>query len=510
MYTKLLVCLITLVLVGCVESISSPTATLPTEMVSPALQLPDEPVNFSRIKSEFGQPLSSGLSLPDMVENALRSIVEIQTNFGIGTGFIVSDTGLIVTNRHVVENATSVRFRITQGVVIGAQIVDTHDTLDLAYIHPISPLPLIPIAVGDSDDVRVGENVIVIGFPISDRLGSEPTVSQGIISAKREGLLQTDAPMNPGNSGGPMLDQFGNVIGVVVSRIEESGGRDISGIGFGIPINEVKADLGGQVTPGDVLPTPTLFPTIQPTPDLESTKAVIEAVDAQHRLEEQATGTAIEAQEEAERYASELESTRIAELPTATPTPLPTATPTPTPTPLPTATPTPTPTPTPEPTPTPSPTPTPHPSTYCEEWEAIVMDWIREGNAYYTSRFSHRKYVDPLVPDHPMLSAEQAHDFCIINFPIGRLDNRYYINSTATVTVGTERGMLLPGTYKYRAPEGGDRVNQRSCRLRLNRNTDESSSVTLTYGEPFQFTFYSYHGEVGLDCRDGYLYRTGD
>ena len=140
-------------------------------------------------------------------------------------------------------------------------VVGEHATLDLAYLQ-ISNLPgqFSPIAIGDSDEVRVGESVIVIGFPISDRLGTEPTVSQGIVSAKRGGLIQTDAPVNPGNSGGPMLDQFGNVIGVIVSRIEERGGRDVTGIGFAIPINEVRADLGVQVSPGTVLPTPTPTP----------------------------------------------------------------------------------------------------------------------------------------------------------------------------------------------------------------------------------------------------------
>ena len=337
-------------------------------------------------------------------------------------------------------------------------------------------------------------------------------MSQGIISAKRDGFLQTDAPVNPGNSGGPMLDHFGNVIGIIVSRIDESGGQDITGIGFAIPINEVRTNLGGQVTPGDVLPTPTPFPTIGPTPDLEATRTVIEAVDAQRRLEEQATRTAIEAQEEAERYAASLESTRVAELPTATPTPLPTATPTPTPTPLPTATPTPTPTPTPEPTPTPLPTPTPHPRIYCQEWEGMVLDWIREGNVY-SNRLGMR---NPSVPDHPKLSAKQARGFCIIAFPLGQLHSDH---SKYQVVVGTDAGQLLPGTYIYWARDGGNRVTEGECKLAVNVGEDNESIIQLTYGQPFQFTFYTYHGGVMLSEMDfgpwdsscyGLLYRIGD
>ena len=193
-------------------------------------------------------------------------------------------------------------------------VVGGHATLDLAYLLIGSDAEFEPIAVGDSDAVRVGELVIIIGFPIASELGAEPTVSQGIVSAKRNGLIQTDAPMNPGNSGGPMLDEFGNVVGVVVSRIAQSGGSDIAGIGFAIPINEAKSDLGDDVTPGEVLNTPTPFPTIEPTPDIEATKTVIEAIDAQRRLEDQATRTAIEAEQEADRFAASLEATRSAPL----------------------------------------------------------------------------------------------------------------------------------------------------------------------------------------------------
>ena len=499
--------LIILVIAGC-DTTSAPLAT-PIGIPTPILQLPNEPVSFSRVKTEFGQPLSSGLSLPDMVENALRSIVEIETTFSGGSGFIINSDGLVVTNKHVIEGASRVTLRETSGNGFAADVVGEHPTLDLAYIQSTNrPGQFTPIAIGDSDTVRVGETIIVIGFPMADTLGSEPTVSQGIVSALRDGLIQTDAPVNPGNSGGPMLDQLGNVIGVIVSRIEESGGRDITGIGFAIPINEVTADLGGQVTPGDVLPTPTAFPTIGPTPNLEATRTAIEAVDTQRRLEEQATRTAIEAQEEAERFAASLEATRVAELPTVTPTPLPTATSTPTPTPLPTATPTPTPTPTLEPTPTPvppTPTPTPHPSTYCPEWEAMVLDWIKQGNVYTSYD----------APNHPHLTPNMAHSICIIAFPVGRLVPTYMYERNRAVfrVVGTEEGQLLPGTYKYHAPGGGDRVTDRDCKLLLNYKSDESAAVELTYGKSFQITLYSYHGKVRLInsfyC-DGYLYRIGD
>ena len=162
------------------------------------------PLAFHDSRPSSGNPLSSGLSLPDMGENALRSIIEIQTTFGGGTGFIINRDGLIITNKHVVEGTDRVIIRTTYQHTIGASVVGEHAVRDLAYIQ-IADLPgqFEPIAIGDSDAVRVGESVIVIGFPIADTLGSEPTVSQGIISALRGGLIQTDAPVNPSNSGGP-------------------------------------------------------------------------------------------------------------------------------------------------------------------------------------------------------------------------------------------------------------------------------------------------------------------
>ena len=120
-------------------------------------------------------------------------------------------------------------------------------------------------------------------------------------------------------------------------------GRPVTGIGFAIPINSVKQDFGDAFASRSASPNvaPTLLPTIPPTPDVEATKAAIEAMDAHRRQAEQATRTATEAQHEAERYAASLEATRIAELPTPTPTQTPVPTPTPASTLLPTIPPTP-------------------------------------------------------------------------------------------------------------------------------------------------------------------------
>ena len=216
----------------------------------------------------------------------------------------------------------------------------------MAYVEIVSSRTFAPLPLGDSGEVRLSEPVIAIGYPLGEELGLDPTVSRGIISAKRDDYLQTDASLNPGNSGGPLLDANGNVIGVITFRISSTPetGRPVTGIGFAIPIDAVQQDLGALAASGNpsAESTSTPIPTVPPTPDVEATKAAIEAMDAHRRqASEQATRAATEAQQEAERYAASLEATRIAELPTPTPTHTPVPTPTLAATPVPTIPPTP-------------------------------------------------------------------------------------------------------------------------------------------------------------------------
>ena len=475
-----------------------PTATtLPVATAMPVATTAHIPVversPIPRSQLQIGQPLSSGLSLPDVVETALLSVVEIQAPDGnTGTGFIVTADGQVVTNNHVVASGDQVNLRLVSGTQYAARVTGRHSTLDLAYLEIVGVNGgLTPIALGDSNALRVGEGVIVIGFPLGANLGQDPTVSQGIVSAIRAGVLQTDAPINPGNSGGPMLDHAGNVVGVVSSRAETTDdGRAVSGIGFAIPINAAVAGLAGvQAAPvpsGTAVPTPipTAVPPIPPTIDLQATKAAIDAENA--RLQ---TRTAVEqenarAAQEAREYARSVEATRVANLPTATPVP----------------------TPTPEPTPTPLPTATPHPRLYCEEWEAMVLEWIYRGNNYYENQNQARFYPHPDVPDHPNLSARAAHGLCITIFPDGRL---YVGWNGGGLHIGTGEAQLLPGTYKYQSDNGDDRISARYCYLQHEMDGDYHQ-IDPEYGQPFQFTFHTYHGRVNLGgACSGFLYRIG-
>jgi serine protease Do len=160
---------------------------------------------------------------------------------GLGTGIIIDETGNILTNYHVVDEATDIKVILSDGKHYAARIVGKDPKTDLAVIriNPESKLPF--VVFGDSDKVEVGEWVVAIGHP----RGLDQTVTQGIISAKhRQGItdpssyqdfLQTDAAINPGNSGGPLINLKGEVIGINSIIASESGGYE--GIGFAIPSN---------------------------------------------------------------------------------------------------------------------------------------------------------------------------------------------------------------------------------------------------------------------------------
>ena len=156
------------------------------------------------------------LPLADMVENSMASIAEIRTRSGIGTGFIVHDSGLVITNKHVIEGNSQVNIKLATGGNYQGSVLSAHPTLDLAYIEIDSGATFSPLALGDSDTTRVGDNVVAIGFPLGSELGREPSVTRGIVSAKRVdlGFLQIDASLNPGNSGGPLLNEYGCVVGI--------------------------------------------------------------------------------------------------------------------------------------------------------------------------------------------------------------------------------------------------------------------------------------------------------
>ncbi len=165
-----------------------------------------------------------------------------QERHALGTGFILSNKGYIVTNNHVVKDADEIVVTNSEGKEFQAKLIGTDPKLDLALLK-IESKGLRAVKLGDSDALRVGDWVVAIGNPF----GLEQTVTAGIVSAKGrvigsgpyDDFIQTDAAINPGNSGGPLFNTKGEVVGINTAIFSQSGGNN--GIGFAIPINLAKS-----------------------------------------------------------------------------------------------------------------------------------------------------------------------------------------------------------------------------------------------------------------------------
>jgi len=176
-----------------------------------------------------------------------------QETHALGSGFIISSDGYVVTNNHVVEGADEIIIKTSNGEEMKAKIIGTDPKLDLALLK-IDSSNLPRVRLGDSDSLRVGDWVVAIGNPF----GLEQTVTAGIVSAKGrvigagpyDSFIQTDAAINPGNSGGPLFNTRGEVIGINTAIYSRSGGNN--GIGFAIPINLIRPVINELKATGHV------------------------------------------------------------------------------------------------------------------------------------------------------------------------------------------------------------------------------------------------------------------
>jgi S1-C subfamily serine protease len=203
------------------------------------------------------------MTVGDIYDRAAPGVVQIaSTSAGsitgeaaaLGSGFVVDKAGHIVTNYHVIEGAGQIRVSFSNRDTVEAELVGTDPSTDLAVVRvDASATALKPLPLGDSDRVRVGDPVVAIGNPF----GLDRTATAGIVSALQrlitapnqftiDHVIQTDAPINRGNSGGPLLNTRGQVIGVNTSI--ETGGVSTGnvGIGFAVPSNTVK-DVVAQI-----------------------------------------------------------------------------------------------------------------------------------------------------------------------------------------------------------------------------------------------------------------------
>ncbi|MCB9898177.1 MAG: trypsin-like peptidase domain-containing protein [Planctomycetes bacterium] len=192
-----------------------------------------------------------------------RSIFSgVSEQTGTGTGFVWDESGHVVTNYHVVDGASELLVKLSDGNVYEASVVGASADVDLAVLRIAAPpSALHPVLVGTSSDLKVGQSVLAIGNPF----GLDQTLTTGVVSALNRliqspngkeirNVIQTDAAINPGNSGGPLLDSAGRLIGVNSMISTQGGGSD--GIGFAVPVdvvNRVVPDLiehGRPVRPG--------------------------------------------------------------------------------------------------------------------------------------------------------------------------------------------------------------------------------------------------------------------
>ena len=190
---------------------------------------------------EFSQQF--GIPMPQMPQgNDPQQGQEAPMAHGVGSGFIIDAKGLIVTNNHVVDGATAVKVTLQDGRSFDAKVIGTDPVTDVALIKVDSADPLPAVSFDSSKDIRVGDDVMAVGNPF----GLGGTVTTGIISAKARDIgsgsydnyLQTDAAINKGNSGGPLFDDAGKVVGMTTAIMSPSGGS--VGIGFAVPSDVVQ------------------------------------------------------------------------------------------------------------------------------------------------------------------------------------------------------------------------------------------------------------------------------
>ncbi len=205
----------------------------------------------ARVAPPRPSPTPTSLTVPDIYQRVAPSVVLVRTGHDLGSGIIVADNGTILTANHVITGGGTVTVTFADGTTADATVAGANPKLDVAELIPAKlPQVVVPATVGGG--AGVGASVVAIGNP----LGLTDSVSAGVISGlsrtadtsngKFSGLIQFDASVNPGSSGGPLLDTRGLVIGIVLSIATPDGEDAFAGIGFAEPIGAALGGAGGQ------------------------------------------------------------------------------------------------------------------------------------------------------------------------------------------------------------------------------------------------------------------------
>lgn len=224
------------------------------------------PLSEREVKNQVIEVLASATPEPSFSSQVYRviqpSLVLIQTidenhsdegDFGLGSGVVIDDQGNILTSLHVIEGATGIKLVFFDGSESGAVVVAEMPEKDIAVIQATEPPAiLIPAVLGNPGAMRVGDEAYAVGNPF----GLYSSMSAGVISGfdrvfeipgkniAIEGMIQFDAAVNPGNSGGPLLNRAGHVIGIVTGLVNPSEQNFFVGIGFAVPINIAIGAMG--------------------------------------------------------------------------------------------------------------------------------------------------------------------------------------------------------------------------------------------------------------------------
>ena len=235
-----------------------------------------EPITITEtvIEKELVMPRVDSTEVVSIAELATKTIVQVQVgtlsedgeffSAGGGSGVVISNEGLIMTNHHVIDNSAEVRVIFEDGRLYEATIIGSDKLTDIGLIK-INASNLIPIAIGNSDKMLVGDLAVAIGHPLT--LGAAPTVTTGVVSALERrldvggetmgsavtlfGLMQTDAPITRGSSGGALINKDGELIGITTAIATADVGAE--GLGFAVPINLALGIAKDLISDGKIL-----------------------------------------------------------------------------------------------------------------------------------------------------------------------------------------------------------------------------------------------------------------
>jgi S1-C subfamily serine protease len=224
------------------------------------------PLTTRDVKNNVIQVLASATPAPTFSSRVYQiiqpSLVLIETktshassedDFGLGSGVVIDEKGDILTSLHVVEGSTNIKVTFADGTQSSAGIINTIPEKDIAVLQPETlPQVLVPAVLGNPGAMRVGDEAFVVGNPF----GLYSSMSSGVVSGfdrkfklpqkdiEIQGMIQIDAAVNPGNSGGPLLNRNGDVVGIITGIVNPTDQNFFVGIGFAVPINVAVGGLG--------------------------------------------------------------------------------------------------------------------------------------------------------------------------------------------------------------------------------------------------------------------------